>query len=398
MRLKAFEFFKGKNEDNSAYFDELMNNLQNEKLLAYPEKFMTFINYFKIQNNFLQDYYFQEEIKRIYPLNQVIHFPSLENFVNIQPGDWVNSEEELLKELLDFEINDLFHDYGIILIGYTFEANERICLGITPQTCEQIWIVGNSFLDEAKTKEAIKVADNIFEYINGLGFTTPLQKIENLVKFQGDALWTDLEKNFSDDYKKAIKNTVPSIRCGFDFLYSREYLESSKIIVSKLRPILPEKYKFFLRYFSFLGSSGLKLEKFYDKNLNREIDMEEIAYLTPINNEKIVINKMYSESEILVSLEVNSSSNLSFLDIGITHQNEIIKIGLKGEYEEGIFLQKSNEIVKLATDIFDFVSGFISISKELPKIQLYKTWGESFWRELEGDALDFWKKREGIIE
>jgi len=89
MRLKAFEFFKGKNEDNSAYFDELMNNLQNEKLLAYPEKFMTFINYFKIQNNFLQDYYFQEEIKRIYPLNQVIHFPSLENFVNIQPGDWV---------------------------------------------------------------------------------------------------------------------------------------------------------------------------------------------------------------------------------------------------------------------------------------------------------------------
>lgn len=183
------------------------------------------------------------------------------------------------------------------------------------------------------------------------------------------------------------------MRQGFELLEIRSI--NSKINVESFEIAnglkLPPIYKVFIESFE-IGTSGFKGEKFLHPNWGDIVDITVIQYLP--NPDQIVVYEMFSIEkafEVLESLYQDNSEvmRLKLLPIGECASNGMLMVGIDAKNQDQIFFEQphSDHSIKLvAEDIFKFMRGLVQLTDEQGNIgkykfsQLYKNWGENYWR------------------
>ena len=179
------------------------------------------------------------------------------------------------------------------------------------------------------------------------------------------------------------------MRTLFDLLKARPLNDSVNIesLEKKYGVMLPPTYKLFVQSF-YLGEKQIHRELFYSTKYKDYFDCSAYIY-TP--NEDIGFSHF---NEIEKCFEIWDSGGLSDMDyekkfFPIGGGNYGTYVGLENEYKDKILMRSFSICETILSDnIFEFVRGVEVLELKESYMtnmggtysQLYKNWGENFWR------------------
>ncbi|CAM1344045.1 hypothetical protein [Tenacibaculum amylolyticum] len=155
---------------------------------------------------------------------------------------------------------------------------------------------------------------------------------------------------------------------------------------------LPKYFKLFASLYE-LGEGNVLLQKYFNSKFSSYSDCGLIIF-TPSQNEEYNFSGFFNNNELLNDWEVYSSDSHEFLEHGLIRIADVgigggIFIGTRDENEDKIFLvnwSKSEDYCLIANNIFEFSKTLMFkeektfLPNEVSYSELYKNWGEDFWR------------------
>ena len=163
--------------------------------------------------------------------------------------------------------------------------------------------------------------------------------------------------------------------------------------------ILPCIYKVFQQTYYLRKESTFSYDKYFNPNSSRLNGFMIQSFDSLYTNKEIMINSLYSLEEsielikIIFTEEDNEIWEKGLFLIGENDLNEYFFVGVNGENKDNIYWERTDlnpRFIKIANNIFEFIRGISIISNELHLgdykfSQLYKNWGEDFWRVREDE-------------
>lgn len=153
---------------------------------------------------------------------------------------------------------------------------------------------------------------------------------------------------------------------------------------------LPKMYRSLVSIYdlSLIGTEGVL--SYYDVTHDAKLQLYEVKNRV---DENISIEQWYSIDEIIAKTQALYSDNISikenYLAIGESFDQGILLIGIAENNFDEIFLERAYSepnIVRINSNVFEFIYDFEIIPMEdyLPNEKklsdIYKKWGEDFWR------------------
>lgn len=187
------------------------------------------------------------------------------------------------------------------------------------------------------------------------------------------------------------------MRKGFELIRTRELSNRIKTteIEDKLGFSLPPLYKFFIELFEIGSKSPFKCDMYYDNNLKEQYYATGVIYEPLKDNEKWFLSVSYFDDVDKVVNDWKSYlcherewSEFKFLRIAGIGQGGGLFVSTRSEDLDVIYQvvwDWEEPYFKVADNIFEFMKGFVEYMPEtlqtgIKKSQLYKNYGEDFWR------------------
>ncbi|MEW4923629.1 hypothetical protein [Algibacter sp. 2305UL17-15] len=155
---------------------------------------------------------------------------------------------------------------------------------------------------------------------------------------------------------------------------------------------LPNYFKFFTSLYE-LGSNKILSHKYLNSKFKSVSDCGLVVF-KPSQNEEYGFDGFFDENELINDWESYSIDSHEFLEYGLVRIANIgigggVFIGTKDEKRDKIYLvnwSKDEDYYLIADNIFEFSKSLIFKEEDsfIPQnssySQLYKNWGEDFWR------------------
>ena len=168
-------------------------------------------------------------------------------------------------------------------------------------------------------------------------------------------------------------------------------LENIQLFESESGISLPGLFRNLVSIYDLSTIGKAELLSFYDANYKVKLQLYSIRYM---DDENISIEQWYDLNEILPKMEAIYRSDFgeilkNYLTIGESFDQGMLLLGVGEENRDQIFIEYAypvSRIRKIKDNIFDFLLGFEIQPMEtyLPSDRklndLYKNWGEDFWR------------------
>ncbi|MBA6156011.1 SMI1/KNR4 family protein [Tenacibaculum sp. S7007] len=184
-----------------------------------------------------------------------------------------------------------------------------------------------------------------------------------------------------------MKNKV--LKRGFELLRTRPLNE--KVLVSELEYgiELPPIFRNFTKIFD-VSEVNNHIKYIYNKD--REQYCAGIVYFPEnydTNSDEVMFHNFHSLESTISGFEDDDDwAEAGYLPIAMCGHSGAVLLGTRNEEKDCIFIQTmSQEIYKISSNIFDFVRDLVMLEvseeelyDEIRFEQLYKNWGEDFWR------------------
>lgn len=175
---------------------------------------------------------------------------------------------------------------------------------------------------------------------------------------------------------------------GIELLKSKKEsdLIDIQLLEKKHNLNIPLLYKIFIDNFS-TNENGISHEVFFHPEFN---DERYISYYTFINKPEINFSGFNSvKNSILFSKDIEGKDDIDYLTIGHCSVGGVL-LGLKNENRDKIFYYDPDGYpethIEIANNIFEFIKNIEEVLQPEEYLdgvkysQLYKNWGEDFWR------------------
>ena len=152
-------------------------------------------------------------------------------------------------------------------------------------------------------------------------------------------------------------------------------------------------FKLFISSFE-LGVSNLKRHQFLDTKFNNVVPCSSVLIQSERISGEYFFSGFFNENELMNDWESYSIDSHEFLEYGLIRIGDIgigggIFIGTKDEKKDKIYLVnwgEDEDYTLLADNIFEFARSLVvvldksNMESGIEYSQLYKNWGEDFWR------------------
>ena len=162
---------------------------------------------------------------------------------------------------------------------------------------------------------------------------------------------------------------------------------------SKSGIILPPVYKSFIINFNSQHILDDKLLCYYNEQYSTTLQLYDAEYKT---DSRVAMHDFWELEKILTNMKniYNQEGDEkigidNYIGLGECSNQGILLLGIAKVNSDEIFIEYHHEeprIVKIENNIFDFLRSYnvelnlIDLPKETTKENLYKRWGEKFWR------------------
>lgn len=179
------------------------------------------------------------------------------------------------------------------------------------------------------------------------------------------------------------------LKRGFELLKTRPVNEeiNLEILERKYGVKLPPKYTFFVNTFE-VGKSNNDIA--YETINNVKQYCAGVSYFSDnISDEEVMFANFQTVESTISNYDADDDwLENGYLPIGTCGHGGSILLGTKGTTSDCVFLEdNTQEVIKLNENIFDFVRSLVLLSipqeeliENIKYNQLYKNWGEDFWR------------------
>jgi len=193
------------------------------------------------------------------------------------------------------------------------------------------------------------------------------------------------------------KNTIMELASGFRLFKTRKVEEqiNLKVIEAQFGFSLPPLYKLFVSTFH-LGKNSFKQESFLNPKQNDYYNFQAPLYYPLKDNEKWFLSVSYFDSIEQICRDWESYmrnekewTDFGFLRIAGIGQGGGLFVGTRSENADVIYevvWDWEEPYYKVADNIFELIKGFTYTDSDklladgYSRSQLYKNWGEDFWR------------------
>lgn len=184
---------------------------------------------------------------------------------------------------------------------------------------------------------------------------------------------------------------ITIINRGFELLKTRALDEKVNLEELEVQNdiVLPEKYRMFITMFDGINTEGNGF-KYLNVVEDRLFPCAEILYYPTsykIGNDDIVKLVDFVHYSKVFDLYVDDWQEEGYLLIGSVDHEGGILLGTRGQEKDKIIIDYHDNYTVLADNIFDFVRDLVAYIPKEGKLfggidfsQLYKNWGENFWR------------------